>query len=89
MITKEKFQAGWSHFCKHINFGQSNLDAISIQFMNEMPGMVGKVLEVNAELLEACKNMLASIAMNAADVIGPNDPEIVDARSAIAKAEGK
>jgi len=36
----EAFLAGWSHFCDHINFAKSNLDADSIRFMNEVPGKI-------------------------------------------------
>ena len=36
----EAFLAGWLHFCDHINFAKSNLDADSIRFMNEVPGKI-------------------------------------------------
>lgn len=34
-MLREEFLKGWSHFCKHINFSNSNLDSDSIKWMNE------------------------------------------------------
>lgn len=39
MTTKE-FAKGWKHFCSCIDFGNSNLDAEAIQFMNEALGKI-------------------------------------------------
>ncbi|HDY88657.1 MAG TPA: hypothetical protein ENH82_11185 [bacterium] len=38
--TAKEFIAGWSHFCKCIDFGQSFLDAEAIRFMNEVPAKI-------------------------------------------------
>jgi len=38
------FIGGWVHFCDHIDFGKSNLDAESIRFMNEVPGKIRSAL---------------------------------------------
>lgn len=40
LLACEAFLMGWEHFCSHINFNQSNLDADSIRFMNEVPGQI-------------------------------------------------
>ena len=36
----KSFLNGWLHFCDHVDFGKSNLDAESIRFMNEVPGKI-------------------------------------------------
>lgn len=41
----QDFIDGWPHFCDCINFGESNLDAEAIRFMNEAVGEVARVLE--------------------------------------------
>ena len=41
----QEFVKGWSRFCDHINFGESNLDAESIRFMNEVPGDIKDCLD--------------------------------------------
>lgn len=38
--TAKEFIAGWSHFCKCIDFGKSFLDAEAIRFMNEIPARI-------------------------------------------------
>ncbi len=38
--TAKEFVAGWSHFCKCIDFGRSGLDAKAIRFMNEVPAKI-------------------------------------------------
>jgi len=43
-VCKE-FLKGWSHFCDHINFDKSDLDAESIRFMNEIPGKIKNCLD--------------------------------------------
>jgi len=40
LLACEAFLKGWSHFCDHIDFANSNLDADSIRFMNEVPGQI-------------------------------------------------
>ena len=44
-MKQKEFEQGWKHFCKCINFGESNLDAEAIAFMNEVPGKILKQLE--------------------------------------------
>jgi len=61
MYTKEQFTKDWKHFCNHINFGASNLDADSIRFMNEGPGKILQTIKTNDALLEACKMVNNSI----------------------------
>lgn len=34
-MNKKEFSEGWTNFCRCINFGDSNLDADAIRFMNE------------------------------------------------------
>lgn len=54
-MTKKEFTDSWKHFCKHIDFGRSNLDAESIQFMNTGIGEVLQTFQQRDDLLEACE----------------------------------
>ncbi len=38
----KEFVAGWSHFCKCINWKDSGMDADAIRFMNEVPGRIAR-----------------------------------------------
>lgn len=59
MTTKE-FAKGWKHFCSCIDFGNSNLDAEAIRFMNEA---LGKITTQHDALLAACKDYQKAITM--------------------------
>lgn len=41
----EDFVAGWPHFCRCVNFNESNLDAEAIRFFNEVPGKIETALK--------------------------------------------
>lgn len=60
-MTKDEFTKDWKHFCNHIDFGRSNLDAKSIRFMNEGPGKIIQTIEQRDDLLDACKLGLNSM----------------------------
>lgn len=36
----QAFLEGWIHFLDHLDLANSNLDAESIRFMNEVPGKI-------------------------------------------------
>lgn len=40
LLACKVFLEGWRHFCQHIDFANSNLDADAIRFMNEVPGKI-------------------------------------------------
>lgn len=46
MVAAKDFEQEWKHFCNHINFGMSNLDARAIRFMNEMPGSLISLIKM-------------------------------------------
>lgn len=87
MITSKQFTDGWGHFCSRINWGDSNMDAEAIQFMNEVPGQVVKVLEYAPDLLAACEAMLLPIENLCID--WDQQPAVIQAKAAIAKAKQK
>lgn len=80
MYTKEEFAKDWKHFCSHINFGDSAMDAESIRIMNEMPAKIGKVLDAAPDLLAACKDTLKQAG------ISTNSPTYKKLEQAITKA---
>lgn len=82
IMTKKEFTDGWKHFCNHIDFGKSNLDAESIRFMNEEPGKILQTIEQRDDLLAVCRDV-ADICLGEP----MNEDTLAKAKAAIAKAK--